>query len=340
MSKVIKSGEIQSIQVGGKTVRGFSVGMYLRASAVNTALSTTDYNWRNVTVKSTLKRGNKEYVLVSTTLDVLQQVVCYNDSEYFISSYSNQTKPAYSTLFTQVGVLTYPDVAVKGLYYIPVDFKFPSVINLTAGDVLNIEVNCNDGTFQGNADTALSYLLLSEIEAVGVEFGIPMLKTLSIQPNQENLTLDLGSNVDELYFINLDKTNPLTANQVIQSVTLASDKLKYTKQYIELLGMRSNSTNRNDPDRLGQTFRLSNEIDLDGANVTIQFNTANVNTGMNYIALLTSEYHPESLALSDAKSRLNSYVGMQRKGMGSGEINKAISDLQSKIANLELKRRK
>jgi len=44
MSKVIKSGEIQSIQVGGKTVRGFSVGMYLQAIAVNTALSNLDYN--------------------------------------------------------------------------------------------------------------------------------------------------------------------------------------------------------------------------------------------------------------------------------------------------------
>lgn len=320
MSKVVLSGSSETIKVTGKTIKGVSVMMQLKASAANQALTNTDYNLRNVTVKMQLRRRGQTFTIISTSLDVLLAICNYKQGAYFGAAFSNQTAPALSSVFSIIGKLVSPAVGVIGSYLIPIDFILPSPITLHGGDVVEITLTVPDATFIGNASSATSQFTFSEIECTGVEYGIPQVKVFDIQQGQSNVKQDLGNNCDRIYFINLDKKTTLTSDQVISSVSLSSNKLNYNKQYIELLAMRSNQTAQTYSDQLYQCFLLAEDRDLDQVTVDMQLVSGNVTTGNNYLVCVDQEYDINSVGIHAAINNIRNADHLEKVGAADDAV--------------------
>lgn len=332
---VCKAGEAQTITIKNKTIKGLSVTMSMIAAAANQALNTGDYNWRQVTVKMVLRRKGREIVILSTTLDVLCQVSCYDDSCYYVASYSNQTLPAFAQVFVTDGITTFPAAGVIGTYVIPVDFSLHGVIEVRGEDELQIDLSVPTSVFGANVNSSLSSFSLSETDAVGIEFGVPKLRVDSIQPAQQNLSIAVGNNVEKIYFVNLDKTNILTVNQVISNLTVKSNKLNYTKQYNEVLAMRVHQSNWQTPDRLGQTFKLLDEPDCDNVQVEAQFVTANVTTGSNYLVSFQSDFEPSSLRKYELTQRKIALKAVQQKFGGGSGVTNELAEIEKQLAAIK-----
>jgi len=337
MGKIVRNGASENISVKGKTVKGVSVAMWLEATAAATALSNVDYNWQAVTLQVNLKRGGQTYPVFSGSLDVAQQISNYKRGGYFGSSYSNQAAPPFGSEFTTTGILVAPAGGIKGLYLIPIDFIF-GVIQLRGDDELKIDLNVGNA-FINNSNSTTSYFLLGEIECTGIEKGIPQVKVEPVQEGQPQLQINLGDNCDDVYFVNVDKKTIKNADAVISSVTFVSNRLNYTKNYYELLSMRSNQTTHEYADQLAQTFCLAHEYDLDQVSLNLTLNSANVSAGKNFLVSVNSHYDPASIGLHQARTTERQATWQLKKGFGGPTMKNVISSTQAtKEALLRLRK--
>jgi hypothetical protein len=317
--KTAKIGETQSLTVRNKTLDGFNI-IAKYTNPGNTAIPTTDeVSLRGISVKMTLNRNRKPITLVNTTADVL----------FLISEYFSARKIDY----VYQGSAQLPMYIVGGNYgAFLINFEFlGKVINLSGDDEVVIEVTVNSSTFTSNCDQNLSIVQFSESEGVGLEYETPRLEVQSIQQGQSNLRLSLGENVDNVYFLNTDNTlrGTLESQAVISSLTFQSNKLNFTKTYIELLCERENDLNA-ESSRF-QNFQICKGEDFDNVELDVLLNPSNVAVNKNYVATIRTYQSSRLVELAESRNQLHQMKKAEKLGMRiNAEAVKKANYLKSK----------
>ncbi len=271
MSYQIRDGESKTFELSGKTFQKIKMSHYAVATAVDTPLSgyIDVLKWN---IRITLHRGNAQIVLCDGKLGVIGIL-----GAFYNSNYENLRNQNYTII--QEGANGNKEIA-WGLF----EIDLGSVVNLMGGDRAVVEVQSVSGSFGSGVDTATSYMYVDAPDAVGREYVTPVIKTKSLSPNVDNDNVDLGENVTTVIFNNLDKTSVLLSDNVIQSMSLSSDKKSTNDVYGELLNQRSlQFESQDDAAKRNQSFCLYDGTELKNAQLNLILDSQNVNSSQNYV---------------------------------------------------------
>jgi hypothetical protein len=259
--------------------------VYAKATTVNQDDSAAIIDASKVNVKVMLKRGGQQWLeIMQGNLQVLSQFSNYMRALY---RHANPTATVQSlTLVAHAG-------GISGEYLVSYRLDFGGMINLYGEDELSCEIN-PIAPFGADINLNASYLGCEFRDDVGVGAFIPVTRVIQVEGTNAKFDESLGDNVSEIAFLNFDKTGVLTANRVIDSISLTSDKISFTKIYNQLIAERvamfedeDTAANRNQSFMLFTTGKLnptSGEIaELDNVRLLIDLVTANNNTGKNWV---------------------------------------------------------
>jgi hypothetical protein len=277
---ICKQGENQELIIKGKAIKGFSIKSYLQHTTANTAFAALEVDYSKVNVKCHLFRNGKWTPLFSDIALPLLAASAFKNGLY--------------EQCVNVGTVAYPKLvaAAAGVKEIVIPsgtIEFDGIVVLNGDDQLKFEIISNTGTFGANVDASASYIQFDEIEGVGNEWFIPTITSKSLRANESSVQFSLGNAVQKIMFINLDKSGILLANRVIAQISVQSDKLRLSDNYNELVSKRYRQFySVADADARHQSFELAQGVGiapLNDCNIDIQLDSANVNSGKNYIVV-------------------------------------------------------
>ncbi|MBN1186561.1 MAG: hypothetical protein JXB49_30070, partial [Bacteroidales bacterium] len=197
----------------------------------------------------------------------------------------NYIHPLNTTASNMVIILA-KDVAVKEQALISVVCDLPGVINVKDSDELKIEVSVGSSAFASDIDSSLSYVEAEFEQFIGYEENIPVVKVFSINSGESSFSPAIGNDVVKISLINLDKDSILEADQVIQSMSLKSDKYSSYATWRQLLCRRYYEMGIPvEAAYLRQSFLLYSGNDLDGSTLDLQLNSSNVNSAKNGVVV-------------------------------------------------------
>lgn len=271
----VNFGEREVLEIKSKSIDGFTFIIKARATTVNSAFSATLLDYEKVIIKCTLSgRGKKDHVIYQGTAFPLFVSSCYFNAGFgqILDGTSAVTLPAAS------GV----DELAQQMFKV----DFGTVINLKGDECISFEVYVPSGSGGTDVSEAESHVEFDVHEAVGYEYGTPEINAISLSNNQARIQKDLGDNVVDITFTNSDKTNILATNQVIETVTLTSDRLSYSDSQNELFTKRwSMFYDQTQADNRHQCYKLLNGESIDDVSLDMSFTTTNVNSGKNYVVV-------------------------------------------------------
>jgi hypothetical protein len=167
------------------------------------------------------------------------------------------------------------------------DINFGGIFNLDGDEKLNIEIDVPSSAAGVGVNTQSSGITLEVIEGIGYEIGTPQIIIKNIQASLSEETYSLGSDVQSIYFINTDKTTNLTADRVIDRLTIESDKVKIkvdsdglVSDRLELFPTIAQANLRNN------NFVLHSGAELDDVKIDLTFNSGNVTASSNYLVVV------------------------------------------------------
>ncbi len=315
--KVVRYGESQTDTYKGQSVRGILIQMYAVASAVNTELVNTDFQFRNTSVSLSYYKGgsSKPITILSTTMDVIMKIANYDHAPIKAAWAINVGNPTSYTppnpYLLYDGTLQTSGVGTKDIRLIGGKLIFPCDICLEGDDKLDLTVNFAPGTIvaTGQASGSDSYIQFSQVVGKGCGHGLPKYDVLAIQQNQANVNVPIGNGVEKVYFINTDRNDSTIANSVIQNMSTQSKGKSETLQYNEVLGHRSNQSSFFWADyhygdyclfehRSHKAQSALASTDLHGAsnvNINLNLNVANVTASNNYVVSVSIQQTVEDL---------------------------------------------
>jgi hypothetical protein len=189
--------------------------------------------------------------------------------------------------------------------------KLHDVINLTEDDVLEFEIQVPSGAAAATVSQAESEILWDFIEGIGNGASVPFMTAESIRASESNTPVTLGSNIVEAFFINNEKAGITTANKVINTVSISSDKLNRNDTVEELIAKRAAMFDDSDEaDSRDNCFLLfstllekhsGGDVRLNKANLRMTFTAANVTAGKNWV--VTRGYHNDATTFNRARIR-------------------------------------
>lgn len=279
----IKIRETINLDSKGKKVTGFTFRTWMQAALVNVALNNADFDASQIQVKCVLFRGSgaakKRHVIFNESLQPL--VV----ESSMISGLSEFVQPNGGTEIIQ-NVLQ--GVATKAVVIIPMQIDLESVIDLQEDDLLQLTVTSKGGEYSADVDTANSFISVDVVEGEGYEIALPQIDVLSVNPNEGTNNYDAGDSVKCIVFVNNDKSDNLASSQVIDNITLMSDKVNISATSDDLLDRNLGYMTRPQFESLGQSRiilmpkegRLCNNVTLEAS-----FDSSNVNGGENFFVI-------------------------------------------------------
>lgn len=272
----IQQGKSDFETYKNRSFSGFSIPLYMQALNVNETIDGGDFvkKLQNVIVKGTLTRGGKEELVLN---DNLRNILYLLEIDHPSFEYIRTGSTELMTLRAQAA-------GVKHLAFVPLQINLGSVINLKGNDTFKMEVSVNDGFFGNRVDTAASYLQMDMMDAVGVEYVTPVLKSLVIPATTEVFSEDLGDGVCQVVIANYDKTAKTSDVQVLITADLNSDKMSLNDNYLELNSKGLwNQVDKDAYTEKRQNYQLYKGLELNKVNINLQLNSANVAASMNYI---------------------------------------------------------
>ena len=296
MARKVGPGQIDTFVVTNANVSGLDFSGVLVGGA-NNHNAVVDY--KKCTISAVLHRNGGQCSIVQGNLFSLLKAQYFYDDRY------EQLDPvAYNAATPHGDVLVAKGGSVKGSTVHTLQLNFSGIINLRGSDRLEVEMQWSQQASTATAASldATSYLTIDFIPGIGLEYFTPTIKTYAVQDGQNEWTRGLGNNLQALHFINADKTNTLTANQVVEVCQFKSDKLSYSKNYQQLLAERNGQSEKN-LERF-QSFALyAGNNELDKAALELRLNDGNVTAGNNYIVVRTFKVQRQVVAKARAKSR-------------------------------------
>lgn len=309
---IARLGETTKLESRDMTTDGILVNIYLKAAAVNVSLSAlTDFLAKEVTIKSTLYRNKK---LTGICVDNLLILGIYSSLNYNMPG------------FYRGNVITYKDVAVKEEMLVQAFIHYGGCINIKGDDEFSTEVLVGRGVFSSNIDSSVSQVEFSQNRAIGYEIGTPTIRSQVVTPNQTNDNYSLGDNVTKLAFLQLDKDN--ISSPALVSVQISSTQYSANLNFFDTLNRHWNyltspvinwrygntqpvtAGNEAFPylPKFPQTVMLhvgtkDSKTYLDNCQIAANFNSANINAGMNYFVATSLEMSQELIVKAQERQQ-------------------------------------
>lgn len=290
---IIKLGENKSQIVNNETVNGIMVDVYLLHGTANTAFLSSAFVPSEVQVKVELKRTKGNLTVIQ---DNLQFLGMFSSKDYGNKEWTVGT------------VLTYPSGGVKSSKVYSLWIPFGGPINLKGSDELVISMIAGRSIFSSAVDSAISYVDFNYSTCIGYEVATPFIRSQVVQANISNEKYSLGDNVIKIMMCNYDKDVVDEASQVVSNLSILSDKLSATYNWLQLFNRDKNcftpphvslrygntqpvtAGNEAFPyiPRNPQTFTVFASPDykksaLNNCQLNVSYNTTNVNASQNFV---------------------------------------------------------
>lgn len=301
-----------TLSIKNKSIDGFTTSVLFTTLAGGLASQPTDYE--QLQLKGTLKRNGQEIEMFNHTLKNLIIL-------------SHIKTPTYE--FLSPGSFLLVGTAGGGVdsYIVPLRFDFGGTINLIGSDEFVLEWQLNPGFFiQGtNLNTSACYISLDETESSEVEYFVPITRSKVIEGSQDNPSYSLGDNVLNIILANYDKLDFDLSNRVVKTLRLKSDKITKNDTFDELLTKAVSYY----PVAYSFGVRLQNWViyqgadELDGVELNLSLNSANVTSSKNYVLWRT--FYTDNWLVTRATALSEMAIAKSDK---KGNFNSALLDQQ------------
>jgi hypothetical protein len=300
-------GSSDKLEIKGGNVAGFTFAAKCAHGTANTAFAANPFSAENVFVKATLTRNGRAFPIFA---DALLPIAL--ESAFYTASFEqllNIGTIGYQRLLAAAG-------GVKEIVLQTITIRLHEVINLGPNDVLLLEVQPNANAIDTNTDNATSKFLFDYLEGIGNGFSIPFIRTHSIQASRSSDSIPLGDSIISVKYINTDKAGITSANAVLTSMNMQSDKFNANDSYEELLSKRAQAFQSNADHALrNQCFELASvvtdnysgmDVSMNNVNLSLLFNSSNVTASKNWI--VTRGYHRDLGTAQKAVARHGIHV--------------------------------
>ncbi len=222
-------GQTSRFDIASRTISGISCIGRFTAAAVNTQLLANDFDGSEITVKVDLIRGGRTFNLCNDDLRTLSLATNFDNGAANSLLISRATDPIPYVAVAHAA-------AVKAEVSLPLYINFAGVINLRSDDKLAIEMKVGSSAVSTDIDkSSVSYFEVDAIDAVGVESFTPYINTITVKSGEDRQTFSLGNNVQKVHFLNFDETTLLTADNVIDQVSINSDRYNVVHKNYDLV---------------------------------------------------------------------------------------------------------
>ena len=275
----IKKGGSDVLKIRGKSVNGITLSSRVVHATQNTAFAALPVDYSKITLKVTAVIAGKEYnMMTGNALALLLENAWRNGSFQQINPLGTPVLP----------VLVAAAASTDEVLSLTAKIWFGGTLILKGDDHIDVEVTVGDSYFDGaTVDDTLSELQVEEMESIGNMWGVPQMMVKPIEASASEDQHQFSGNISAITFINTDKVGITSANQVLVSANIASDKLSIDDNYAELLSKRDVSfeTYAKSSEK-GQSFQLfESETPITRAKVSVQLNAANVTASKNFLVV-------------------------------------------------------
>lgn len=185
-------------------------------------------------------------------------------------------------------ILTPAAVGVQEQGLFPFNIDFGRILDLREDDELVVNFQSTGADASAAVDLNLSYYVINICEGAGFEAGVPRIITQVIQPGESNRSYPVEGRVNRVVFINADMNSKNYSDQVVLSINVNNQDLSLNDTYEELLSKNSSYMSEDDFTYLGQSMILfKTDREVLNSEINIQFNSANVNGGKNFLVWRT-----------------------------------------------------
>lgn len=222
MSKKFYLGQVgNTITANNSTIKGVLISGQFNHTTDNTDFSDSLLTLESIQCKGKLTRHGKEFTLFSMSLREL----------LFISNWRKDLFRQFSvSQYSTAQILVAKGVATKQSINVPYYIDFGGFINLKNDDKFEFIMDIPNGSYNLNINTTTSQLQVDFEYGIGIEVATPYYTTSQIIAASENWPYDLKPKTDFVLFANYDKTDYLTASQVVSSLDFKSDVKSYSRQ--------------------------------------------------------------------------------------------------------------
>lgn len=305
----VSSGRQKTFKVSGKKITGFSVNAFIKHGTTNTDLANSDFLPENVNISIYLMRNGKRIgILPTANLKVLNL-----DSNYYNAGWEKSCAnmaAAAATVLVEKGVGIYE----QWLYELGIKLQNP--IDCSENDEIGVEINFQSSAVSANVSTADSYLDIVEItDQWGYEFSTPQIDQEAIVASEAKFEKSYA-NLQDLKYINTDKTDLLTASAPINQSALSSKMLSYTDTYNEMLAKRMLAfpTKAISDARL-QSFDLYEGDTTPSATLVLTLTSSNINANKNFLVSRTAITSQRLYTLAEARKAKHEMNKARRNGI-------------------------
>lgn len=282
-----------------KTFKGIHFATVLEANAVNVQFVLSDFNAAKIMINIILRRNGIVQTLFNGNMALLI-------ANHFFRNFEHVHPKNGSTAIVHAHGAADKQKQLIDFYY-GMEDRLNKVINLEGEDEVEVSLQFpQDAQVGANIlGSTTSYIDIVEDCDESSEYFTPYMKTYAIKAGETNVQAALGSNILELYFVNLDKDDVLNGSSPLVSVNLSSDKIKTQLTYEELMLMRQTQLGQSQALNLTRrhTYCLYRGFgeEIDDVIVNLSMTPGNVNTGMCYLVYWT--YDDDAIAATKATSR-------------------------------------
>jgi len=278
----IKVGEKRSDTIQQRSISGVSFKFTVVHSALNAAFAGLVLDLSKMTVRGILKRNGQTIPIFADTLKCLAI-----ESGFFASHIeSSLANPSGVQGLQQIQVQT---VSLANIVAINCMIDFRSTINLRGDDSFEFFLDFNASAAQAtNVNQGLTLCQADIIESVGLEYFVPIINSMTIEPGQSRVSKSLGGQVTDVCIVNQDiLSTPLGAfASPIQQAVFSSDKMDFSDDLIELASKRDQQfDNRGQANQRFACFYPIRGMSVGLNNVTLDLilNSSVVTAGNNII---------------------------------------------------------
>lgn len=288
----IKVGEKRSDTIQQKSISGVSFKFTVVHNTVNTAFTGTVLDLTKMTVRGILKRDGQTIPIFADTLKCLAI-----ESGFFAANIESALAAQVAGLqgLQQIQVQT---AGLVNIVAINCAIDFRSALNLRGDDSFEFFLDFNSASAQAvTVNTALTLCEADVIEAVGLEYFVPVINSLTIEPGQARVSKSLGGQVTDVCIVNQDilSTTIYGFASPIQQAVFSSDKMDFSDDLIELVAKRDMQfDNRIQSNQRYACFYPIKAMSVGLNNVTLDLilNSAVVTAGNNVIVYRTMLSNP------------------------------------------------
>lgn len=271
-------GQTSRFDISNRTICGVSCIGRFTADAVNVQLLANDFDGNEITVKVDLIRGGRTFNLCNDDLRTLVLATNFDNGTANSLLISRASDPIP---FVNVAHAA----AVKAEVTLPLLINFGAPINLRGEDRLAIEIKVGSSAVSSDISKgSTSYFEVDAIDCVGVEHFTPYLNSITVKSGEDRQTFNLGNNVQHVHFLNFDETTLLSADNVIDQVSINTDKFSVVRKNYDLVVNRAYQfPTATEANYRAQSFELLEGEDFDNVKLDFTFKSSNLAASKNKI---------------------------------------------------------